>query len=349
MRSRSARSGSALTALLLITSCGRLGFEQRSLNDDSAVRDGASGDSAVVGPDGPEARPCTGLPATCGATGSSSCCATLPVPAGASFRSYDVGTDARFASKASPASVSAFELDKYEITVGRFRIFVAAGQGTSANPPAAGAGAHATLANSGWNTSWNTSLTASTAALTAALKCDATFQTWTDVPGGNETRPITCITWYEAMAFCAWDAGYLPTEAEWNYAATGGDEQRTYPWATPPGSLAIDPGHASYGCLGDGIAGCLPADLRGVGELPAGDGRWGHSDLAGNVWEWTLDWYADPYNNPCSDCADLNAASFRVHRGGGFGNAEVSSRTATRGYDSTTYRGFDVGGRCARP
>jgi sulfatase modifying factor 1 len=290
-----------------------------------------------------------GLPPICGATGSSSCCATLPVPAGTVLRSYDVGTDAQFPNASFPASVSAFDLDKYEITVGRFRAFVAAGQGTSTNPPAVGAGAHPSLANSGWSASWNASLSSSTDGLIAALACDPSYASWTNVPAGNETRPINCITWYEAMAFCAWDAGYLPTEAEWNYAATGGDQQRTYPWATPPGSLAIDSGRASFGCLGDGTAGCTAADLRGVGELSAGDGRWGHSDLAGNVWEWTLDWYATPYSNPCTDCADLSAASFRVHRGGGFRNTEVSSRTATRGYDPTTYRASDVGGRCARP
>lgn len=133
-----------------------------------------------------------------------------------------------------------------------------------------------------------------TVELVTWVKCNSTTQTWTDTPAGNEHRPMNCVSWYEAMAFCVWDGGYLPTEAEWNYAAAGGDQQRVYPWSSPAGSLTpVDGSHASYwdgtNCVGDGAAGCAVTDLVAVGTKPLGDGRCGQSDLAGNVAEWVLD------------------------------------------------------------
>jgi formylglycine-generating enzyme required for sulfatase activity len=251
-----------------------------------------------------------------------------------------------------PATISNFRLDKYVVTVGRFRAFINAGMGTQLLPPPLGAGAHAKIAGSGWDAGWNASLTTNTAALIAAVKCDSTYQTWTDTPAANEHRPMNCINWYEAMAFCAWDGGYLPTEAEWNYVAAGGDQQRAYPWSSPAGILAsLDGSHASYydgtNCVGDGAAGCTMNDLVVVGTKPAGDGRWGQSDLAGNVWEWTLDWYAN-YENPCTDCAEFTAGSVRVLRGGSFSNLADSLRAGWRGNASPADRGNNVGVRCAR-
>jgi formylglycine-generating enzyme required for sulfatase activity len=223
--------------------------------------------------------------------------------------------------------------------------------GTQANPPRAGAGAHAKIGESGWHTSWDRELVSTTGALVAAFKCNATFQTWTDTPGANEQRPMSCVTWYEAMAFCAWDGGYLPSEAEWNYAAAGGDQQRACPWSNPASSLTADGSHASYlsgaNCVGDGMAGCAVTDLVLVGTKPAGDGRWGQSDLAGNVSEWTLDWLS-VYPDPCMDCANLGVASERVIRGGNFGQAAFSMRMVSRSPFAPLSRSHGIGVRCAR-
>jgi formylglycine-generating enzyme len=301
---------------------------------------------------------CMGLAATCGANNGDSCCNSPVIPGDFAaenfFRSYDVAGDSNSGDLSFPAMVSDFRLDKYEATVGRFRAFVNAGMGTQSNPPISGAGAHNRIAGSGWDATWNTYLAASTDALIARLKCDTKYQTWTDMPGSNENRPMNCVSWYEAMAFCAWDGGYLPTEAEWNYAAAGGPEQRAYPWSTPAGSLLLDGSRASYlvgsDCVGDGTAGCAITDLLPVGSKPAGDGRWGHSDLAGNVLEWALDWDGT-YPSPCVDCANLAGGTIRVVRGGSFDDPATWLRSGTRtllvDITPSTHASV-IGLRCAR-
>jgi formylglycine-generating enzyme required for sulfatase activity len=152
------------------------------------------------------------------------------------------------------------------------------------------------------------------------------------------------------MAFCIWDGGYLPTEAESNYAAAGGGDQRAYPWSIPGDSLVLDGSRASYSdgnCVGDGKPACTVADLAPVGSKPAGDGRWGQSDLAGNVEEWTLDWF-DSFSSPCVDCANLTPASFRVTRGGAFDTQASSMRASSRNQANPDGRFPEIGVRCAR-
>jgi sulfatase modifying factor 1 len=302
---------------------------------------------------------CIGLAANCGASGEDHyCCSNLLVTGGTYYRSHDVATDNFFPDTSNPATISDFYLDKYEVTVGRFRQFVNAGMGTQAKPPASGAGAHPNIANSGWDSSWNTALAPDTATLTgtSGLQCKAGYQTWTGAIG-NENLPINCVTWYEALAFCAWDGGFLPTEAEWNYAATGGSEQRAYPWSNPPGSLTIDCSYANYFidspagtyCV-NGTAGAV----SNVGSTPKGNGKWGQSDLAGNVREWVLD-YDAAYVNPCTDCADLtlNSNNYREWRGGDFSAPARTTpasplRTAFRSSQYAAIRLAAVGIRCAR-
>ncbi|MBI4703595.1 MAG: SUMF1/EgtB/PvdO family nonheme iron enzyme [Deltaproteobacteria bacterium] len=271
------------------------------------------------------------------------CCHSKLVPGGSFYRSYDGVT---YNDKSYPATVSDFRLDTYEVTVGRFRAFVDAGMGTQQKPPAPGAGAHPKIPNSGWDGGWNGQLPADTAGLKSGLKCPNA--TWTDNPGNNEKLPANCITWYDALAFCAWDGGRLPSEAEENYAAAGGSEQRAYPWSNPPSSTTIDSSYTVYDCQGNGNPGdCVLADILAVGSKPKGNGKWGQADLGGSTWDWVLD-YSGSYPMPCGDCANLNVASSRVVRGGAWSNDASLLRTAFRNYiDPLVYNGT-IGTRCAR-
>jgi formylglycine-generating enzyme len=243
--------------------------------------------------------------------------------------------------------VSDFRLDRFEVTVGRFRRFVEAYPGSK---PAPGAGAHPRIQGSGWDKSWNGQLPATQAALVAAMKCNSGYETWTDTAGANESLPMNCIDWLTGFAFCAWDGGRLPTEAEWNYAAAGGGEQRSHPWLSPSMSQGIDATYAVYGCLGYGDPKCGFGDILPPGSRsPRGDGKWGQADMAGSMWELTLDENTElRAHEACNDCANISFAAVRVVRGGGWALGASNFLTSGRYGGTPIYRSSDMGARCAR-
>lgn len=329
---------------------------------DQQVGDGVSGqcvtmmtDAGIDTSSSLPATSCIALPYMCGASGNDDCCNSPVVMGGTFLRSFDAAGDTNSGNMSASATISTFRLDKYEVTVGRFRAFVDSNEGTQEHPPPTGAGAHPGIPGSGWEISWVQSLPANRAAFLTHLNCSPSPltlpSTWTDTPGDNEDLPISCLTWYDAVAFCAWDGGYLPTEAEWNYAAAGGNEQRVYPWSSPPASTILDASHASYDCIEDGMPSCGYGDILLVGSRPQGDGRWGQSDLAGNVMEWTLDW-GEQYPVPCTDCAYLgpHPNGEREIRGGNWTTYTlVQLRTGGRQTAPAGEQGVDRGVRCARP
>ena len=298
---------------------------------------------------------------TCGEGRNESCGRSLLVAEGSFLRG---------AGKANPATVGEFRLDAFEVTVGRFRQFVDAW--AKGWRPKAGAGKHAHLNagrglvdttgghESGWTDAWTRYVGAPSASgvvpekpgasnvsgFTSALACSKQNQTWTPVAGTNESRPQNCLSWYDLAAFCTWDGGFLPSETEWEYAAAGGSEERAYPWgSTEPGS---DAALAAYGCFFSGSGTCTGVgNVAPAGSIAAGNGKWGQSDLAGNVWEWTLDWLA-PLTTTCVNCSKATGGADRVVRGGAYDNETAYLPSAVRISRYPALRNENTGGRCAR-
>jgi formylglycine-generating enzyme required for sulfatase activity len=262
-------------------------------------------------------------------------------------------------AKGTVASVADVRLDKYEVTVGRFRRFVEAW--AAGWRPGEGSGKHVHLndgrglvdaqggAELGWNSAWTKYVGAPSASAAAptrpgattaadfgrALACAAGQSTWTPAVGSNDDKPQNCVSWYDLHAFCLWDGGFLPSEAEWEFAAAGGAEARSYPWGKE--APTAESGHAVFGTAG----------ASSVGRFAAGDGRFGQSDLAGNVWEWTLDAFGS-LDASCTNCARLSGSADRMLRGGAFVNDAGYLGAAVRISSYPALRSETAGGRCAR-
>lgn len=152
------------------------------------------------------------------------------------------------------------------------------------------------------------------------------------VETGYEEHPVAKVSWYGAQAYCRHFDMRLPTEAEWERAARGTDG-RTYPWGD-----TADPGRLN--------AGSRVGDTTPVGSYPDGRSPYGVHDLAGNVWEWTLDWY-EAYPGYRGDDSFFGE-KYKVVRGGSWNHPDSDARAAHRDIAHPARRIHVVGFRCAR-
>jgi formylglycine-generating enzyme required for sulfatase activity len=160
---------------------------------------------------------------------------------------------------------------------------------------------------------------------------------------GHGHHPANSITWRGASDVCRWLGARLPTEAEWEYAARGPEALR-FPWGDLPRCVGVDPSAsrshveaqaAEASCERQGTS--SPADLRQPGPF-------GTLGMAGNVWEWVEDWYADDSYRRDAPPAE---GTLRVQRGGGWTSADpLEFRSAARGRMDPEAKLHDVGLRC---
>lgn len=160
----------------------------------------------------------------------------------------------------------------------------------------------------------------------------------------REDEPVIHVNWHEASAWCRWAGRRLPTEAEWEFAASTAPgmpgTKRRYPWGDATASAAMANLHGGNGR-------CAP-----VGAFAAGDSAWGVRQMIGNVWEWTADWF-QPYpgfvRDPYAEYSEPWFGNHKVLRGGCHATSAGLIRNTWRNFYTPDRRDVFAGFRTCAP
>ncbi len=179
------------------------------------------------------------------------------------------------------------------------------------------------------------------------------------ISSGYEQHPVTEVWVWSGQAYCASLGKRLPTEAEWEKAARGDQDERTWPWGE--GEPDCERANIRPGPEGaDGPEPCVD-DTVVVGSYVGASSPYGLVDMAGNVGEWVSDWYQPDYYAWCPDTdppgpddgwvelPDGGVMETRVTRGGSFASSLESTTVGARYLEPAEATSNGVGFRCVRP
>jgi sulfatase modifying factor 1 len=173
--------------------------------------------------------------------------------------------------------------------------------------------------------------------------CKVPGATWNhpEGPGSDvnhrQNHPVVHVSWNDASAYATWASSVLPSEAQWEYAARGGLEQKLYPWGDE-----LVPG---------GVHRCNIWQGKFPEKDTAEDGYAGTCPVTGNVWEWCADWFHTKFSSPAHDPLGPSHGESKVMKGGSFlchasycNRYRVAARTSNTPDSSASNIGF----RCVR-
>jgi formylglycine-generating enzyme required for sulfatase activity len=175
---------------------------------------------------------------------------------------------------------------------------------------------------------------------------------WSTYPAKLE-QPVNMVSWTKAHAYCAWAGERLPSEAEWEWAATGPDQTR-YPWGDEPEPSCDYVDYTKFGApkwAAGADVGCGGGGPSAVGSHPKGDKVWPGGnlhDMAGNIWEWVEDAFVPYSGEAATDPVVRQDSSVHGIRGGGWNRSYAAMVVTYRGAAVFTYQVPALGVRCVR-